>query len=129
MTINGSQWHIIRTALGLSNAQLAKRVGRGPRTIASYELREYDPTPETENKITEEFNTMLTKLEPLISLRTGTSTRTFWLYRTTEELHQATGEEYATWNIEMYRQYLAHAITILSLKKIPYRILSPEHDA
>ncbi len=127
--MNGSTFHIIRLALGFSNAKLAKRLRKGARGLASYEAREYEPPAEVSQQMTELLEEMTSKLEPLMALRAGSqTTKTFWLYRTTEELHQAHPEEFADWDIENYRQYLAHAIVILQLKGIAYNVLSPAVD-
>ena len=130
MTLNGSEFHIHRIALGLSNAKLAKLLGKGARTLASYEALTFEPVPEVEEKLSALLEEMTAKLEPLMALKAGSkATKTFWLYSTTEELHQAHPEEFGHWDIETYREYLAHAIVILKLKKISYRILNPSVDS
>lgn len=126
--MNGSEFHITRLATGLSGAELAKKINKSARTLREYEARKFEPAQESAQGLQDIFHSMTEKLEPLMHLRTNAPTKTFYLYDSVETLHAAHPGEYDTWTLEMYRHYLTHAITILTLKNIPYRILNPKKD-
>lgn len=126
--MNGSEFHITRLATGLSGADLATHTGKSARTLRGYEARKFEPVEESSQALEAIFHSITDKLKPLMELRAGSATKTFWLYDSTEELHVAHPGEYDNWNLDTYREYLAHAITILTLKGISYRILNPKAD-
>lgn len=120
-------FRIARTALGLSAQEIASRVGKSLRTIRLYDAGALDPAPEAASITSQMITEMAQKLEPYLSVRSGTQkTFTLYNYSNEEELHANTHDEYRGWTLEQYRAFLGHLMVSLEAKGLSYRFVQHE---
>lgn len=123
----GLRLRIARFALGLSQAKMAPLVHKGLKTIKQYENGDYQPPASVVEIVDEELNIMAKKLMPFMELLSGQTPPTLWLYSSAEELHQHQ-PEFSDWSLDTYNAYLGHAIAILTINRVSYRVTSKEYE-
>ncbi|WP_237218702.1 helix-turn-helix domain-containing protein [Rothia nasimurium] len=122
-------FRIARISLGLTANEIGKRIGKSLRSVRLYDAGELNPAPETLALTADLVTDMSQRLEPYISVRSGThKTFTLFDYGSDEELHAYTNGEYDGWTLGQYRSFLGHVVMVLEAKGISYQFVQYESE-
>lgn len=117
----------MRKALGLSAIEVSERSGMSLRSIKLYDSGKLEPSEEADKIVSNEMLDMSERLIPYLNIRSGRKkTYTFFDYKSTEQLHAATGQEFSNWSLSQYRAFLGHVLIALTAKGIDYQIIQLE---